>query len=356
MTLKPSFSRACTRIGPPAGEAHGLREGRPVRRGDDDLVAAVEQGLAGEVEGLLAAHGDRDLLGREGDLEVLAVARGHGGPQLGEPRRRRVPRAAGLEGAAVAAATTCAGVGWSGSPTLKSRTRRPAALSAAARWAIATVGETSSAERGARGRRPTPRSCGLHPPGLRGRPWRGRRAPARRTSRAGGAPPPAAPGRVTPPAELEDLLHEPRREVRVALGRHHEDGLDARVQAPVHERHLELVLEVGDRAEAAHDDRRAPTLLRVVDEQAGEGVDAAPAVPPVGLADDLHPLLDREERAASRGSPGWRRRTSSKTDRPRAMMSRWPFVMGSKEPGKTASDTRRSLRPHAGPSCSASEP
>src|SRR6185295_8162897 len=33
--------------------------------------------------------------------------------------------------------------------------------------------------------------------------------------------------------------------------------------------------------------------------------------------------------------------TSSKTDSPRPMMSRWPLVMGSKEPGKTASEHRR---------------
>src|SRR5438093_13284894 len=47
--------------------------------------------------------------------------------------------------AAVAAARMCGGVGWSGSPTLKSRIRSPLAASAAARWAMATVGETSSA-------------------------------------------------------------------------------------------------------------------------------------------------------------------------------------------------------------------
>src|SRR6266480_3402224 len=46
--------------------------------------------------------------------------------------------------AAVAAAPMCRGVGWSGSPTLKSSTASPLALSAAARWATATVGDTSS--------------------------------------------------------------------------------------------------------------------------------------------------------------------------------------------------------------------
>ena len=47
--------------------------------------------------------------------------------------------------AATAAAEMCAGVGWSGSPTLKSRTSAPFAFRAAARWAMATVGETSMA-------------------------------------------------------------------------------------------------------------------------------------------------------------------------------------------------------------------
>ena len=40
----------------------------------------------------------------------------------------------------------------------------------------------------------------------------------------------------------------------------------------------------------------APTLLRVVHEQAREGVDLHARLAPVGLADDLHPLLDREQR------------------------------------------------------------
>src|SRR5512138_2869488 len=36
-------------------------------------------------------------------------------------------------------------------------------------------------------------------------------------------------------------------------------------------------------------------------------------------------------------------RTRSNTRRPRSTMSRWPFVIGSKEPGKTASDPSRGL-------------
>ena len=39
----------------------------------------------------------------------------------------------------------CDGVAWSGSPTLKSRILLPWALSDVARWAMATVGDTSMA-------------------------------------------------------------------------------------------------------------------------------------------------------------------------------------------------------------------
>src|ERR1043165_985546 len=47
-------------------------------------------------------------------------------------------------------------------------------------------------------------------------------------------------------AEARHLPDQPRRDVRVALMRHEEDGLDGRPELPVYERHLEFVLEVGD--------------------------------------------------------------------------------------------------------------
>src|SRR5437773_9570754 len=71
------------------------------------------------------------------------------------------------------------------------------------------------------------------------------------------------------PAERGDLLDEARREERQVLGGHEEDGLERRVEAPVHERHLELVLEVRQRAQAAKDERRAP-LAGVVDQEPAE--------------------------------------------------------------------------------------
>ena len=80
-----------------------------------------------------------------------------------------------------------------------------------------------------------------------------------------------APGRDAA-AEREHFLDQPRADVGVLLGRHHEDRFDLRVQPPVHQRHLELELEIRHRAQAADDDLR-PAALDVVDEQAVEGVD-----------------------------------------------------------------------------------
>src|SRR5262245_53850535 len=50
-----------------------------------------------------------------------------------------------------------------------------------------------------------------------------------------------------------DFLDETRRNIGVALVRHQEDCLDGPAQLAVHERHLELVLEIGDGADPAHD-------------------------------------------------------------------------------------------------------
>ena len=62
-----------------------------------------------------------------------------------------------------------------------------------------------------------------------------------------------------------------------------------RLQPLVHERHLELELEVGHRAQPAHDDLRLPAL-DVVDQQAVEGVDFDVRLILEHLARDLDPL------------------------------------------------------------------
>ncbi len=69
VTRKPFFSVERDEDGGAAGHPRGLGERRPGRDRDDDLAAPVENGLVEEGERLLAAHRDRDLLGREGDLK-----------------------------------------------------------------------------------------------------------------------------------------------------------------------------------------------------------------------------------------------------------------------------------------------
>lgn len=100
-------------------------------------------------------------------------------------------------------------------------------------------------------------------------------------------------------AELKDLFDEPRADVGVSLRRHHEDGLDARLKSAVHERHLQLVLVIGDGADAAHDGvsllldgvlHQEP--LEAIDRQAARArLDAAERV-----AQNRLPLFDREQR------------------------------------------------------------
>ena len=96
-------------------------------------------------------------------------------------------------------------------------------------------------------------------------------------------------------AERDDFLDEPRADVGVGFGRHHEHRLDLRVEAAVHQRHLHLVLEVGDGAQAADDDAGA-LASSVVDEQAVEGVHFDVGDPAEHVARDLDPLGDGEER------------------------------------------------------------
>ena len=67
-----------------AGELHGLRVRGPVGRGEQDLVARVEQGREGLVDRLLAAVGDQHLA--RGDVEA-AVALGLGGDRVLELRQ-----------------------------------------------------------------------------------------------------------------------------------------------------------------------------------------------------------------------------------------------------------------------------
>src|SRR5688500_10270455 len=44
------------------------------------------------------------------------------------------------------------------------------------------------------------------------------------------------------PAKTKDLLDQAGAQIRILLGGHHEHGLERRLEMPVHQRHLELVL------------------------------------------------------------------------------------------------------------------
>ena len=63
----------------------------------------------------------------------------------------------------------------------------------------------------------------------------------------------------------------------------------------IHEGHLILVLEVAHGAQPANEQRRTD-LLREVDEQSAERVHLDSRLVLHRLADERHPLLDREER------------------------------------------------------------
>ena len=115
------------------------------------------------------------------------------------------------------------------------------------------------------------------------------------------------------------------------LRRHHEDGLDLTIQAAVHQRHLELELEVRHGAQPAHDHLRlAP--LDVVDQQPVEGVDFDVRQILEDRARDLDPLGHREQRRFLRVDQD---RDDDAIEQPRAarMMSTCPLVSGSNEPG-----------------------
>lgn len=72
------------------GKLHSLGVAGPVRSGNDDLIAIVEQDLEGFIHGLLAAVGHHDLIG----IDLIAGIAQHLSrnrfAQLGQARRRRV--------------------------------------------------------------------------------------------------------------------------------------------------------------------------------------------------------------------------------------------------------------------------
>jgi len=57
------------------------------------------------------------------------------------------------------------------------------------------------------------------------------------------------------PAKAENFFQHPRTDKRIASGRLQKNRLDLRSQAPVHQRHLELVFVIGDGPDAAQHSR-----------------------------------------------------------------------------------------------------
>src|SRR6476659_5487148 len=68
---------------------------------------------------------------------------------------------------------------------------------------------------------------------------------------------------------LRDFAHDARADVGRFDRWHHENRLETLRQMSVHERHLELVLEIADRAQAADVERRSD-LLGEIDQQSLE--------------------------------------------------------------------------------------
>ena len=81
----------------------------------------------------------------------------------------------------------------------------------------------------------------------------------------------------------------------VRLGRHHEDRLDLRVESSVHERHLQLVLEIGNGPKPADDDVSV-SIPRIVDEESSKCVDLDAGLIAEDFASRGDALLGGEQR------------------------------------------------------------
>src|SRR5262249_3706159 len=94
-------------------------------------------------------------------------------------------------------------------------------------------------------------------------------------------------------------LDKPRTRVEVSLARHDEDRLNVRPEMAVHHCHLELVLEIRNRAQSP-DDSLGSAALDVVDQQARKAVgDHARAAG--RFENHLYSFLRREEGRVLRG-------------------------------------------------------
>ena len=90
VTRKPALVGREHLDGNAVGELHRFGIGGPVRRGQDDLVAGVEQRLERVVDRVLPAVGHDDLARFDHVARVAGGLRRDRGAQLGEPGRGRV--------------------------------------------------------------------------------------------------------------------------------------------------------------------------------------------------------------------------------------------------------------------------
>ena len=75
---------------------------------------------------------------------------------------------------------------------------------------------------------------------------------------------------------------------------------DPGIEPPIHQRHLELGLEVGDRPQTA-DDGAGAQLFHEIDQQSAEALDQAAGLVGEDLPQGLDPFVDRKQRLLRRG-------------------------------------------------------
>src|SRR5438105_9400024 len=95
-------------------------------------------------------------------------------------------------------------------------------------------------------------------------------------------------------AEARDFTNETRAEIREIKRGHEKDSLDLGREIAIHQRHLEFVLEIRYRPQAAHDHRRAD-VLRELREQSFERLHVHTLVGNGG-ANQRNPLFERKQR------------------------------------------------------------
>src|SRR5690606_980697 len=100
-------------------------------------------------------------------------------------------------------------------------------------------------------------------------------------------------------AEHGDLLDQGCRDEGVVLPGREKHGFDAAVETSVHGGQLELVFEVGHRAQAPQYDARVD-LVKVVDQQPGEATNAHVADVGQRLPGQLDALAESEHRLLAR--------------------------------------------------------